>query len=393
MGKIHGIRINKIYNLDIKSSLLKIILSLGLISVLLVNNGYYNNSSNFSAAAATTAALSFGQTTDNNNNNISNENDNRINSNTNNNNKTIGSPQYFNETAKTKEFTLIAEETTLNISPSKRINAWTYNGSIPGPVLRVTEGDKVIVHFVNKLKLPHTIHFHGGHNGTVDGVFEIVPPNKTFTYEFKATPAGALMYHCHVMPVVEHVRMGLYGAFIIDPKKPLPPAKEFVLVLGDHDTKDLMTSDPDSIFFNGYENIYYDNPLPIYENETVRVYMINIAQLPAYGYHVHGTLFKTWISGILLNDPIYTQTWATSSGDTAIFEISWPWTGKFLFHIHGIPEERGSMGYFNVTNPETEEQKAKLVDGKDIAITKPVSMIAWQQNLTRTLQNSTILNK
>ena len=90
----------------------------------------------------------------------------------------------------TKEFTLIAEEAMLDISPSKKIKAWTYNGSIPGPTLRVTEGDKVIVHFINKLDLPHTIHFHGGHNGTMDGVFEIVAPNKTFTYEFTAAPSG-----------------------------------------------------------------------------------------------------------------------------------------------------------------------------------------------------------
>ena len=79
---------------------------------------------------------------------------------------------------KTKEFTLIAEETTLNISPSKKINTWTYNGTFPGPTIRVTEGDKIVVHFINNLKISHTIHFHGGHNGTVDGVFEIVPPIK-----------------------------------------------------------------------------------------------------------------------------------------------------------------------------------------------------------------------
>ena len=291
------------------------------------------------------------------------------------------------QTQKTKEFTLIADETILNISPSKKINAWTYNDTIPGPTIRVTEGDKVVVHFINNLKLSHTIHFHGGHNGTVDGVFEIVPPNQTFTYEFIATPAGALMYHCHVMPVVEHVRMGLYGAFIVDRKVPLPPAKEFLLVFGDHDSTNTLTSDPESMFFNGYENIHYDNPLPVYENETARVYLINLAQLPAYGYHVHGTLFKTWISGILMNDPIYTQTWATASGDAAVFELKWPWTGNFLFHMHGIPEERGSMGYFNVSLPNEH-----LVDGKDIAITKSVSMIDWQQNLTKTLQNASSIS-
>jgi nitrite reductase (NO-forming) len=286
--------------------------------------------------------------------------------------------------SKTKEFTLIAKEVTLDISPSKEIKAWTYNGSIPGPTLRVTEGDKVVVHFINKLDLPHTVHFHGGHNGTMDGVFEIVAPNKTFTYEFTAAPSGALMYHCHVMPVVEHVRMGLYGAFIVDPKTPLPPAKEFMVVFGDYDTKDIHTSDPESAFYNDYENIYYDNPLPVYTNETARVYMINLSQLPAYGYHVHGTLFKTWISGIWMNEPVHTQTWATSSGDAAIFEMKWPWEGKYVFHQHGIPEDRGAMGYFNVSKPTTD-----LVDGKDIAITKPVSMINWQENLTRTLQNAT----
>lgn len=299
-------------------------------------------------------------------------------------NKTNPTINTSTNNSNTKEFTLIAEEATLNISPGDRIKAWTYNGSIPGPTIRVTEGDKVIVHFINKLDMPHTIHFHGGHNGTVDGVFEIIPPNGTFTYEFIATPAGALMYHCHVMPVVQHVRMGLYGAFIVDPKIPLPPAKEFLLVFGDYDSKDIMTSDPDSMFFNGYKNIHYDHPLPVYENETARVYLINLAQLPAFGYHVHGTLFKTWVSGILLNSPIYTQTWATSSGDAAIFELKWPWTGNFLFHMHGFAEERGSMGYFNVTLPTSD-----LIDGKDIAITKPVSMIKWHENLTRTLQNST----
>ena len=300
-------------------------------------------------------------------------------------NQTATTAAAINETnSNTKEFTLVAEEATLDISPSKKIKAWTYNGSIPGPTLRVTEGDKVIVHFINKLDLPHTVHFHGGHNGTMDGVFEIVPPNKTFTYEFTAAPSGALMYHCHVMPVVEHVRMGLYGAFIVDPKAPLPPAKEFVIVFGDYDTKDIHTSDPESAFYNGYENIYYDNPLPVYTNETARVYMINLSQLPAYGYHIHGTLFKTWISGIWMNEPVHTQTWATSSGDAAIFEMKWPWEGKYVFHQHGIPEDRGAMGFFNVTHPV-----AGLVDGKDIAISKPVNMISWQENLTKVLQNAT----
>jgi nitrite reductase (NO-forming) len=91
------------------------------------------------------------------------------------------------------------------------------------------------------------------------------------------------------MPVVEHVRMGLYGDFIVDPKTPLPPAKEFVVVCGDYDTIDIHTSDPESAFYNGYENIYYDNSYQ-FKQMKQQEYMINLSQLPAYGYHVHGTL-------------------------------------------------------------------------------------------------------
>ena len=84
---------------------------------------------------------------------------------------------------------------------------------IPGPTLTVTEGDRVIVHFINKTPLPHTVHLHGDHPSKEDGVFEQVPANGTYTYDFIAEPAGALMYHCHVSPVMQHVRMGSVWSF------------------------------------------------------------------------------------------------------------------------------------------------------------------------------------
>ena len=127
--------------------------------------------------------------------------------------------------SKTHEYTLVAEETTLEIAPGVRVDAWTYNGTIPGPTLTATEGDRVIVHFINKTPLPHTVHFHGDHPSTQDGVFEQVMANGTYTYDFIATPAGALMYHCHVSPVMQHVRMGLYGAFICTSKKSFASCK------------------------------------------------------------------------------------------------------------------------------------------------------------------------
>ena len=64
-------------------------------------------------------------------------------------------------------------------------------------------------------------------------------------------------------------------------------------------------------------------------------------------------------------------------------EAKWPWPGKFTFHYHGVPEERGAMGYFNVTNPPV-----NAIDGKDVAITKSINMVDWQTNLTKTLQKA-----
>jgi nitrite reductase (NO-forming) len=284
---------------------------------------------------------------------------------------------------KTREYTLIAENTTVEIAPGLRVDAWTYNGTVPGPTITATEGDRVIIHFKNKTPLPHTVHLHGDHPSQEDGVFEQVGPNQTYTYDFIAEPAGALAYHCHVPPVMQHVRMGLYGAFIVYPKTPLPPAREYVLVDGEYDTQNQLNPLPEYYLFNGYTEQYMLHPLPARTNETVRIYLINLGLSPAYGMHIHGTLFKAYPSGILENPTFKVQSWELASGNTAILEAKWPWPGKFTFHFHGIPEERGAMGYFNVTNAP-----ANAIDGKDAAITKSINMNDWQMNLTKNLQKA-----
>lgn len=281
----------------------------------------------------------------------------------------------------TREYTLIAENTTLEIAPGLRVDAWTYNGTMPGPTITAIEGDRVIVHFINKTPLPHTIHFHGDHPSEQDGVFEEIGPNGTYTYDFIAHPAGALGYHCHVPPVMQHVRMGLYGAFIVYPATPLPPAREYVFVDGEYDTQNQLNPLPEYYLFNGYVEQYQLHPLPAKTNETVRIYLINLGMSPAYGIHIHGTLFKAYPSGIWKNPPLDVQSWEIASGNTAILEAKWPWPGKFTFHFHGIPEERGAMGYFNVTNTTAND-----IDGRDVAINKSISMDGWQMNLTKILQ-------
>jgi nitrite reductase (NO-forming) len=296
----------------------------------------------------------------------------------NNNNNILQQPK-----PKTHEYTLIAENTTLEIAPGIRVDAWTYNnGTIPSPTITAIEDDGVIIHFINKTPMPHTVHLHEDHPSKEDGVFEQIPPNGTYTYDVIATPAGALMYHCHVSPVMQHVRMGLYCAFIVYPKKPLPPAREYVLVSGEYDTQNQLNPLPEYYMFNGYAEQYMMHPLPARTNETQNLpYKHGLS--PAYGIHIHGSLFKAYPSGIWENSPLKVQTWEVASGNGAILEAKWPWPGKYTFHYHGIPEERGAMGYFDVTNPS-----ANAVDGKDMAITKSINIVDWQNNLTKSLQKA-----
>lgn len=283
----------------------------------------------------------------------------------------------------TREYTIIAQDTTVEIAPGVRVEAWTFNGTIPGPTLRATEGDRVIIRFINESHLPHTIHLHGDHNEKNDGVFQEVLPGNSYTYDFVAEPAGALMYHCHVMPVSQHIRNGLYGALIVDPKEAPAPAREYVLVKGEYDLDDQETWQPDYVFFNGYADQYWNNPLEARTGELVRIYYVDMGAMPTFGYHIHGTIFDAIASGIWQNDPVKAQTWEVSPGNAAIFEVRWKESGRYLFHLHGVPEEKGTMAYFNVV-----DAPANAVDGKDIAKTKSIYMWQWQKDLLTKLQAS-----
>ena len=95
-------------------------------------------------------------------------------------------PALPHEPGRVREYTLRAIDKDVEIAPGVFFPAWTYNGTIPGPVIRATEDDILRVRFVNQGSHPHTIHFHGIHPTNMDGVFEIVQPGGELTYEFPA---------------------------------------------------------------------------------------------------------------------------------------------------------------------------------------------------------------
>jgi plastocyanin len=295
-----------------------------------------------------------------------------------------------------KEYTLIAQDAELEIAPGKVVKTWTFNGTMPAPPLRFTEGDNVTIKFINKTPIPHTIHFHGNHDDKNDGVSPQLLPNETYLYNITAAPAGALMYHCHAMPTSLHIRMGMYGALIVDPKEnPLPPAREFVMVMSEFDTKNIMKFETEYYPINGYLDQYVHNPLTINQDELLRLYVINLGTTIPYHFHLHSTTAKAYPSGLLSNEQIDVQTIAVGPGDATIIEAQWEYPGTYLFHSHGFQEERGNMGQIVVVGEGGgESNNTNNINNQTIAgnEARSTSMFDWQYELQKKLQNPKVVN-
>ena len=250
-----------------------------------------------------------------------------------------------------REFTLIASDSEIKeVSPGVFYNVWTFNGTVPGPTIRATEGDIVKINFVNNGSKPHSFHTHGIHPAEMDGVFEMIPPKGKYTYEFVAKPYGVFPYHCHMTPLEEHITHGLYGVYIVDPKTSRPPADEMVMVMNGYDTD----FDTENNFYtvNGIPYYYMNNPIQIEKDQPVRVYLVNMLEFdPINNFHLHANMFDYYPSGTRLEPDQYTDIIMMSQGERGILEFNYTFAGKYMFHAHKTEfAEKGWMGIFQVVN-------------------------------------------
>ena len=248
-----------------------------------------------------------------------------------------------------RRYAITAIDREVEVAKGVFFPAWTYNGTVPGPVIRATEGDILEVEFTNGGSHPHTIHFHGIHPANMDGVFEIVAPGESFTYRFPARPYGMHLYHCHAPPLKKHIHKGLYGAFIIDPPEPRPPARELVMVMNGFDTD----GDGENNFYtvNGKAFYYAKYPIRVRRSETVRIYLANLTEFDLINsFHLHGDFFRYYRTGST-DDFEYTDTVMQCQGERGIVEIDFANTGLFMFHAHQSEfAELGWMGFFEVVD-------------------------------------------
>jgi hypothetical protein len=291
-----------------------------------------------------------------------------------------------------REFSLIVNEKnvipiTNNKTDPVLFNAWTFNNTIPGPTMRMTEGDviKLTVYNSKDSVHPHSLHMHSIHSGTMDGVTGMagaIPPGGHYTYTFTAAPFGVYPYHGHVAPVQSHVNHGLYGAMIIDPKVPRTPAKEMVMLMNGYNLKDDYTKASESeqpptasalrtnfekvtqsdegsnqiYSVNGPAFVYNDHPIQLLTGQPYRIYLVNMLEFDlTNSFHLHGNMFEYYPAGTAKNPSFKTDVVELGQGDRGILEFNYTHPGMYMFHAH-VTEftDLGWMGMFNVVSkPDT----------------------------------------
>ncbi|MEM7736329.1 MAG: multicopper oxidase domain-containing protein [Deinococcota bacterium] len=267
-------------------------------------------------------------------------------------------------------FNIVAIDKEIEIAPGLFFPAWTYNGRVPGPSLRATEGDRIQVNFVNGGSHPHTIHFHGIHSAYMDGVAGIgrgvINPGESFTYEFDAEPFGCHLYHCHAIPLKRHIHKGLYGAFIIDPdpdKHPEQPEvarsrllgspenqdwQEFMMLMNGFDTN---FDDENEVYAaNSIAHAYMKKPIQIERDRPVRIYLINVTEFdPINSFHLHANFFDYYDHGTTLTPTHKTiDTVMQCQAQRGIIEFSFAGfePGQYMFHAH--QSEFAELGWMSV---------------------------------------------
>jgi FtsP/CotA-like multicopper oxidase with cupredoxin domain len=252
-----------------------------------------------------------------------------------------------------REWTLVAGDKEIEVAPGVHYPAWTYNGRVPGPTLRCREGDLLRVRFVNGSEHPHTIHFHGLHPSPMDGVPGVGPgliqSGSETTYEFSAEPFGLHLYHCHAGPLAEHIARGLYGTFIVDPKKGRSDADELVMVMNGFNTN----FDAEGNQLYGVNTVafhYVNEPVEVRRGAAVRIYLVNALEFdPINSFHIHANFFNYFPTGTSLQPTEYTDTVMQGQGQRGNLELEFPYVGDYMFHAHKTEfAELGWMGFFRV---------------------------------------------
>jgi len=266
---------------------------------------------------------------------------------------------------------MTVEEKLMTVAEGYEQLVWTFNGTVPGPVIRTEVGDTVRVHLVNPIEseVPHSIDFHASQVAWNDEMRSIAP-GEDLIYEFTTDYAGVWMYHCGTDPVLHHIANGMFGMVIVEPKGGLAPMEnEFFLVqnewylgaqgeVSSFAKANQAAPAPDFVMFNGVAKQYLDNPIEVPTGADVRLYVLDVGPSIDSSFHIVGTIFHNVVKeGVQLfegND----GNWGSQAVDLApaqgaVIELRTPEDGLYpiVTHAFNFPG-RGAIGLLQAGDGE-----------------------------------------
>ncbi len=199
------------------------------------------------------------------------------------------------------EITFNMTNKVMEVAPGVTQELWTFEDTVPGPILHGKLGDTFKVTIVNKTEMDHSIDFHASKTAWNDQMRSI-GPGESLTYTFTADYAGVWMYHCGTDPTLHHIGNGMYGAVVIDPPDLAPVDHEFLVVQSEFylgpdgqpgDLTKMQNNDFDAVVFNGFFKQYLFAPIEVGVNDRIRVWVIDDGPNENSSFHIVGTIFDT----------------------------------------------------------------------------------------------------
>ncbi|MDI3339589.1 MAG: copper-containing nitrite reductase [Sphaerobacter sp.] len=271
-------------------------------------------------------------------------------------------------------FELEAKEVVAAIDEGVAYRFWTFNGTVPGPMLRVRQGDTVELTLKNALDAtaPHNIDLHAVTGPGGGAAATTVSPGKQATIRFQAMHPGVYVYHCATPPAPMHIANGMYGLIVVEPEGGLPPVdREFYVMQGDFylsgdrgqpglhgfDMEQMLAEDPDYVVFNGAVGaLTGDRALQAKTGETVRIFFGVGGPNLTSSFHVIGEVFdrvapeaaNAWVEHV--------QTTLVPAGGATIVELQTDVPGDYTLVDHSLGRVmKGAAATLHVEGPANPE--------------------------------------
>ncbi len=271
----------------------------------------------------------------------------------------------------TIDLDLVTTERLGRLADGTAYTFWTFNDTVPGPFLRIREGDTVNVSLHNDAtsRYAHSVDFHAVTGPGGGATVTQTAPGETTNFTFKALRPGIYVYHCATPSVAHHITQGMYGLILVEPEGGLPEVDhEFYVMQGElytierygsrgelsFDIEKMMDERAEYLFFNGAPDaLTVQYPLQAEVGDTVRIFFGVGGPNYISSFHVIGEIFdRVYVEGgSLINENV--QTTLVPAGGATMVEFAVEVPGNYLLVDHALSRaERGLAGYLQVHGPE-----------------------------------------